>query len=149
LQSIGFPVDAQLGDYQYALRGDQRIAAHGGLGAKDGAFNLVIFTANPRNNSTLMPRLTLESVVNTRTRLTPEGYPLNFGSSFIMVVEFTDEAPVADAILVYSQSDDPDSPHFNDQMPLFSSKTWRPLPFTREQIEADPALTSMRVVQTN
>ena len=62
-----------------------------------------------------------------------------------MVVEFADDGPVADAILTYSQSDDPDSPHFNDQMPLYSSKTWRPLPFTREQIEADPFLTSIQV----
>jgi acyl-homoserine-lactone acylase len=62
-----------------------------------------------------------------------------------MVVEFTDDGPVADAILTYSESDDPDSPHLNDQMALYSSKTWQPLPFTRAQIEADPALRTMTV----
>jgi acyl-homoserine-lactone acylase len=47
--------------------------------------------------------------------------------------------------LTYSQSDDPASEHFSDQTALYSSKTWRPLPFSREQIEADPGLSSMEV----
>ncbi|MGI9289229.1 MAG: penicillin acylase family protein, partial [Pseudomonadales bacterium] len=147
LQQAGISIDAPLGDYQYTLRGDQRFALHGGRSDTDGAFNIVAYAFFNQAfwNSTLLSRMTLPPVIKSSSGLTQNGYLSNFGSSFIMVVEFTDAGPVADAILTYSQSDDPESPYFSDQMPLYSSKTWRPLPFTREQIEADPALTSMTV----
>lgn len=147
LNGAGIAVDAPLGDYQYTIDGGQRFAVHGGRTAFDGAFNIVAYVDNLENNSTLMSRIPTPPLINPKTNLFEGGYLINYGSSFIMAVEFTDIGPVADAILTYSQSDDPESPHSNDQMPLYSSKTWRPLPFTREQIEADPALTSMRVTQ--
>ena len=87
-------------------------------------------------------------VINVGADLTQDGYLVNYGALFILVAELTGDGPVADAIVSYSQSDDPDYPDYSDQMSLYSSKTWRPLPFMREQIESDPTLTSMRWVKT-
>ena len=38
--------------------------------------------------------------------------------------------PVADALLSYSQSTDPASPHYADQTRTFSAKRWHRLPFS-------------------
>jgi len=145
LEDVGIQLDSPLGDNQFGLQGDQRFALHGGQGGREGAFNIVSYSSGGALNSSLLDRTPRSEVINPITRLTTEGYLVNFGASFIMAVEFTEEGPVADAILTYSQSDDPDSPHFSDQMSLYSSKTWRPLAFTREQIESDPMLTSTTV----
>ena len=50
------------------------------------------------------------------------GYVPYHGSSYIQVVSFDDKGPVADAVLSYSQSADPASPHFADQTWLYSKK---------------------------
>ncbi len=141
LQQVDIPLDAPLGDHQYTLRGNERFAVHGGQQTSEGAFNKVQYTFDPALNTTLLPQITRPEVINANTDLTVEGYLMNYGASFVLAVEFTDDGPVADAILTYSQSDDARSPHFSDQNPLYSNKTWRPLAFTRSQIEADPALT--------
>jgi acyl-homoserine-lactone acylase len=140
LQSAAIPLDAPLGDYQYTLQGSERFAIHGGRTLTDGVFNVVVYALDPfhRNNSSLQEQIPRPPLVNEPTRLFETGYLINFGGSFIMTVEFTDDGPVADAILTYAQSDDPDSPHFADQMSLYSSspgslgpwrnsarKTWR------------------------
>ncbi|WP_084307232.1 acylase [Phytopseudomonas flavescens] len=62
------------------------------------------------------------------------------GSSYLQLVSFDDQGPVAQGLLAFSQSSDPASAHFKDQTELFSQQAWRPLPFTRGQIDADPEL---------
>jgi len=84
-------------------------------------------------------------VINEAADLTQDVYLVKYGAVFMLVAELTGDGPVADAIVSCSQSDDPDYPDYSDQMSLYSSKTWRPLPYMREQIESDPTLTSMRV----
>jgi acyl-homoserine-lactone acylase len=145
LQKVGIPLAASLGDHQYTLRGNQRFAIHGGQQTTDGAFNKVQYTFDPALNTSLLPQIPRPEVVNPNTDLTVDGYLMNYGGSFILAVEFTDDGPVADAILTYSQSDDARSPHFSDQNPLYSSKTWRPLAYTRAQIEADASLSATEV----
>ena len=49
---------------------------------------------------------------------------------------FDEDGPVADAILSYSQSTNPASPHYADQTRLYSRKEWNRLPFTDEEIAA-------------
>ncbi len=44
--------------------------------------------------------------------------------------------PKADAMLTYSESTDPASPHFDDYTKAYSDKNWLTLPFTEEQIKA-------------
>ena len=147
LQEVGIPLEATLGDYQYTLKANERIPIHGGLQESDGAFNISKYDDRTSLNSSLLPTLVQPPVVNrdTITNLTADGYLINYGGSFVMAVEFTDDGPVADALIAYSQSDDPNSDHYADQTRLYSTKTWRPLPFSREQIEADPKLTAQQV----
>jgi acyl-homoserine-lactone acylase len=72
--------------------------------------------------------------------LTPGvGYVVNYGTSYIQTVQFTDSGPNAQAFLTYSQSTNPASPNFADQTARFSAKQWITLPFTEAAITADPA----------
>ena len=77
--------------------------------------------------------------------LTKEGYLINYGTSFIMALEFTDKGPRAQAFLTYSQSGDPASPQFYDQTQLFSEKKWRRVLFTEAEIKSDASLKSVKV----
>ena len=76
-------------------------------------------------------------VLNMQRGTPVEGglHPLH-GSSYIQIVGFDGDGPVADAILSYSQSTDPNSPHYADQTVLYSAKDWYRLPFSPAQIEA-------------
>jgi acyl-homoserine-lactone acylase len=57
------------------------------------------------------------------------GYVTESGSSYIQIVTFGADGPVARAVLTYSQSTDPASPHAADQTRLYSEKRWVNLPF--------------------
>jgi acyl-homoserine-lactone acylase len=78
--------------------------------------------------------------VNSTTGLTDKGYPVNYGTSFLMVVGFEDDGPQADAIMTYSASSDPASPWFADQTRMYARGQWRPVLFRPEAIQRDPAL---------
>ena len=69
-----------------------------------------------------------------QTRVTPEGLVPVHGSSYVQVVSFEPSGPVADALLSYSQSTDPASPHSSDQTRAFSEKRWHRLPFTAAEV---------------
>ncbi len=59
------------------------------------------------------------------------------GNSYIQVVTWDgSECPIADVILVPSQSTDPVSPHFADQTRLYSNKQWVRWPFCEADISA-------------
>jgi acyl-homoserine-lactone acylase len=58
------------------------------------------------------------------------------GSSWIYTVEFTDNGPVSEGVLSYSQSTDPTSAHFADQTELYSAKGWEPLYFDLQDARA-------------
>ena len=68
--------------------------------------------------------------------LTPKGYDVNYGSSYIQLVTFDRDGPVARGMLTYGQSSDPASPFAYDQLDTFSKGEWPRLPFTRREIEA-------------
>lgn len=70
----------------------------------------------------------------------PVGTAVNSGSSFIMAVELTRQGPRARTILTYSESANPDSPHYADQTALYSRHQWVTERFTQAQIGADPGL---------
>ncbi|MGE8499819.1 MAG: acylase [Pseudomonas sp.] len=67
------------------------------------------------------------------------------GTSYLQLVSFTKDGPVAKGLLAHSQSSDPSSPHYRDQTVMFSRQEWPTLPFTLEQIEADPNLQTLRI----
>jgi acyl-homoserine lactone acylase PvdQ len=56
------------------------------------------------------------------------------GNSFAAVVEFGDKVR-AKSILVGGQNSDPASPHFTDQVPLFTSHEWKEVAYYREDVE--------------
>lgn len=67
-----------------------------------------------------------------------EGYSdIAHGNSYIQTVTWDEtECPVAYATLTYSLSTDPASPHYSDWTELFSAKTWNPMPYCADDIEA-------------
>lgn len=109
IAALGMPLDAPWGTVQAAQRGEARIPIHGGPHAA-GILNMI------------------------QSRVTPAGLVPTHGTSYIQVVSFERGGPVADALLSYSQSTDPNSPHSADQTRAFSAKAWHRLPFTPAEI---------------
>ncbi|WP_454250957.1 bifunctional acylase PvdQ [Pseudomonas sp. R151218B TE3479] len=60
------------------------------------------------------------------------------GTSYLQVVTFDGKGPQAQGLLAFSISSDPASPYSADQTQAFSQKQWSVLPFTEQQIKADP-----------
>lgn len=113
-------LDAPYGSVHFAVRGERRIPVHGGEGTA-GVLNA--------QQSRFLPAV--------------GGYVPYHGSSYIQVVTFDEKGPVADAVLSYSQSTDPASPHHADQTELYSKKGWHRLPFHKADVAAEtigPAL---------
>jgi acyl-homoserine-lactone acylase len=105
-------LDAPWGSVQVAVRGDTRIPLHGGT-AQDGV---------------------LDAQISSWVK--GVGYVPFHGSSYMQVVTFDAQGPVADGVLSYSQSTDPASPHYADQTWLYSKKDWNRLPFAPADIKA-------------
>ena len=141
LDEAGLALDTPLGDAQFTMKGDQRIPIHGG-GSSEGVTNLINW-GNLRSD--LQPKTARAEVIHPRTGLTVDGYQVNYGTSFIMAMQFTDDGPEARAFLTYSQSAEPDSEWFADQTLLFSQKQWRPILWREEDIAADPNLIEYSV----
>ena len=110
----------------------------------EGLLNITQYALGSRN-STLFPTIAIDNVLNPMTGLTKEGYFINSGTSFLMAVELTKTGPQCQAILTYSQSDDPESPFFADQTQLFSEKKWHQCLYDQKDIDADPALKTYSV----
>jgi len=126
LQGLSIPLDAKLGDYQADTRNGVRVPLHGGLGDADGAYNSIRWD----------------------TPIGATGYNNPYwGSSYIQTVGFDANGPVAQGMLVYGQSTDPKSPWYADQVGVYARKEWPVLPFSREQIEADPAYKMITLSQ--
>ncbi|MFN8626138.1 MAG: penicillin acylase family protein [Candidatus Binatia bacterium] len=114
LRNAGIALDAQLGDLQYVTRNDARIPIHGGI-EPSGLFN----------------------IINAPFVAAAGGYPdVTSGSSWIMATEFASGGPAIRAVLTYSQSTNPDSPHYDDMTKLFSEKKWVNFPFNQADVIA-------------
>lgn len=136
LTEAGIPVTATLGEAQFTKKGDQRIPLHGG-NSHEGTPNLMVYDVF---KTTLAPSMPRDRVIHETSDLTTEGYVVNYGTSFLMAVGFTDDGPEAYTLLSYSQSDDSRSPHYADQTVRYSAKDWKRVPFTEDDIAADPTL---------
>ncbi|MFD7834091.1 penicillin acylase family protein [Streptomyces sp. NPDC059761] len=116
LRKAGIALNAPLSDVQKITRGGEQIPIHGSI-SELGVLNVV--TPGPVDGK-------LDIV---------------FGSSFIQQVKFTADGPPQTAsVLAYSQSANPNSPHYADQTKLFSAGQWVTERFTEDQIAASPAL---------
>lgn len=126
ITDAGLAVDAPLGMVQFAVQvalpGAKVIPIHGNAGTELGIYNAI--------TSSLVPGV---------------GYVVNYGTSYIQTVQFTDGGVNAQAFLTYSQSTNPASPNFADQTARFSAKQWITLPFTESAITSDPAYRTSTV----
>lgn len=114
LQAANIALNAPLGTVHGITRNGKYIPMHGGNTA-DGTFNQI---QSPER---------LQANV---------GYTPDKGSSFIMAVEWGPGGVKSDAILTYSQSTNPASPHFTDQTEMFSRREWDRNYFTTAEVEA-------------
>jgi acyl-homoserine-lactone acylase len=74
------------------------------------------------------------------------GYaPIAYGSSYIHTVTFTESGPDARALITYSESTDPESPHYADVTKLFSRSGWVKMPFAEGDIRRDPNLQVIKL----
>lgn len=68
------------------------------------------------------------------------------GSSYIQAVGWDgSRCPVARTLLTYSQSSNPNSPHYSDQTRLFSGERWVTSRFREKDIARSPHLRVVRV----
>jgi acyl-homoserine-lactone acylase len=122
LRAKGIPLDVKLGTLQREPRGKANIPIPG-CEDPEGCFN----------------------VISTDRDATGHYNPYT-GSSFVMTAAFAGKGkPRGEAILSYSQSENPRSKHYADQTKLFSRKRWLPMRFTQKQIKADPQYAHMEV----
>jgi acyl-homoserine-lactone acylase len=143
IEQAGVAFDAPLGDVQFVERSLPDGTASGiklpwaGAHNIEGGFN--VFDVISNRNGTLLPRHNYEPVnSNTIMSAEAEGYHINYGTSWAMVINFTDEGPKGRGILTYSQSRKYGSEHFLDQTQLYSTQpTLRDIFFTDEEIEAN------------
>nr|WP_189959649.1 penicillin acylase family protein [Streptomyces violascens] len=116
LRNAGVPLNAPLSDVQKITRNGEQIPVHGSI-SELGVLNVVT-----------------PGVVDGKLDIT-------FGSSFVQAVRFTaDGPPQTSSVLAYSQSANPNSPHYADQTKLFSAGQWVTERFTEDQIAASPSL---------
>lgn len=143
LNDAGVAPDAKFGDVQFVERSLPDGTASGeklpwgGAHNIEGGFN--VFNIVPGNNGTLLPRHTY-APLNNDTIMSEEakGYHINYGSSWMLVINFTDNGPEGRGILTYSQSRVYGSDHFLDQTQLYSQQpTLRDMYFTEEDIAAN------------
>ncbi|MEV6950534.1 penicillin acylase family protein [Streptomyces sp. NPDC051183] len=119
LRAAGIALDAPLGEHQFVVRGGQRLPVGGGTEAL-GVWNKI------------------EAPWNAAAG----GYPeVVHGSSHVQAVGWDGgRCPVARTLLTYSQSSNPNSPHYADQTRLFSQERWVTARFCERDILTSPQL---------
>ncbi|TKB51327.1 acylase [Ferrimonas sediminicola] len=149
LTQNGFDLEAPLGQMQFVEKSLPNGQPSGvrfpwsGANNFEGGFNVFAYTNRP-GDDTLLPQHAYEPAIDavtgqpTRSELTTEGYHIDYGSSWMMVVGFGDQGPEGRGLLTYSEAYNAHSPHWADQTSYYSDNTaLRPLLFTEEAIAAE------------
>ncbi|MDX1733025.1 MAG: penicillin acylase family protein [Halioglobus sp.] len=126
LLDAGVALDAPWREVQFLERNDENVPIHGGPGTAGiyGAISAGLSEGGYRN-----PRA---------------------GNSYIQVVTWDEsECPIADVILVPSQSTDPTSPHFADQTKLYAEKEWVRWRFCEDDIAANQVGDTLAIQEEN
>jgi acyl-homoserine-lactone acylase len=103
-------INVSLGDYQKLVRGDKELPVYG--------INDVV-TA-------------MSSVPHKDGKV-----KVTAGESYIELVKFTPEGPEIESVISYGSSDHPDSPHYNDQMEMYTSYKTKKMTFDKAKIYAN------------
>ncbi|ALU43412.1 penicillin acylase family protein [Pseudoalteromonas rubra] len=149
LQHYGFALDAPYAEIQYLSKGNERIAWPG-PDHSSGGFNMFAPANGMDLTSFAKPASApLTSIVDGKplwSELTREGYEVNYGSSWMMVVGFDYWGPVAKGLLLHSQSANRDSVHFSDSSRRYAQQGGLiTLPFYPWQI-AFSAISSTKLI---
>lgn len=141
IQSAGLDVAAPLGDVQFVERSlpdgtpSGEKLPWGGANNIEGGFN--VFARQGAQDGTLLPRHLYATLPGTQLSADAGGYHITSGSSWMFVMQFTEQGPEGRGLLTYSQSSDIASPHYLDQTRYYSSEPrLRPIPFTNDDIDA-------------
>ncbi len=121
----GIPLTRPWGQVQFDVRNGVALPIHGGSGTS-GVYNAIV------------PGPLVANVGYT---------PIGGGSSYIQAVTFANGAPVARAVVTYSQSSDPANPNYANMTQLFSNYGWVTLPFTDAEIRVDPNVRVIRLIE--
>ncbi|WP_030559038.1 penicillin acylase family protein [Streptomyces aureocirculatus] len=126
LDAAGIPLDSRLGDHQFVVRNGKRLPIHGGTESL-GVWNKIEPRWDARGG----------------------GYTeVAHGSSHIQAVGWDKSAcPKARTLLTYSQSSNPNSPHYRDQTRLYSAGRWVTSRFCEKDIRSAPGLKVVKVRQ--
>ncbi len=137
LQRLGLPLDVPLSQLQYTVKNGQRIPVPGG-NENIGIANAVYyqFPGQAGSSTALEPGIDLGDPL-PGTDMTTKGYPVNYGTSFLLTMGFTASGPSAKAVLSFSESGNPASPNYADQTRLFANKQLRDVRYTDTQISGD------------
>ncbi|MFD8468436.1 acylase [Streptomyces cyaneofuscatus] len=124
LKAAGIALNAPLGEHQFVVRNGKRIPVGGGTESL-GIWNKIEPVWSPAAG----------------------GYAgVSAGSSYIQAVGWDkSRCPVARTLLTYSQSSNPNSPHYSDQTRLFSGERWVTSRFCEKDIARSPQLKVVRV----
>lgn len=142
ITNAGLDPAATLGSVQFVERSLPNGQASGqklpwgGSNNIEGGFN--VFSSNMGNDGTLLPRHTYPLLSGSALSAAAGGYHITYGSSWMFAMEFTDQGPVAQGLLSYSQSANSDSDHYLDQTLLYSSMPQlREIYFQQADIDAN------------
>src|SRR5690606_35385931 len=138
IDAAGIPVDAPLGDVQFALRAGERVPIHGGDN-RDGTTNIVGYGGGAPVLDPVLVEQKREPVASGSSLARVDGtggYLINNGTSFLLALAFTDDGPQAKAFLTYSDTEDRSAEDYIEATRQFSAKAWRDVAFTDDQIDA-------------
>ena len=142
ITKAGFALETTLGASQFTDRSGTRIPIHGGNDV-DGVTNTVTWS---NRSSSSEPAPQRGEPVAVGSSLRGEGYRINFGTSFVMTVDYTGDEVRAWSLLVYGQTGDRTSSLFDSQTVAFSEKRWRQVAFADSEIDADADLETYTVL---
>jgi len=125
LETAGIALDARWGDVQFAERNGERIAIPGGQGWA-GMFGMIVADLQKDKGYT----------------------PIKHGNSFIQVISWDKDGNLDPrGMLTYSQSQEPESEHYEDLTRLYSDGQWIRFPFSDAEIQADPELSVLELLE--
>jgi acyl-homoserine-lactone acylase len=115
LSDAGILLASEWGNVHFDTRNGETFPIHGGRGGS-GVYN----------------------AISSGGLIDGVGYtPIFAGSSYIQAVRWQQGWPVVQAIVTYSQSTDPDSPHFSDMTQVFSDQGWVTFPYQVRDIKKE------------
>lgn len=152
-----FDIAAPLGLHQFTEKSLPDGSASGGripwpgANSHEGGFNVFSYNFDAGRDGTLLPHHQYPRAVRATdgrtfpSGLSSQGYHVRYGSSWMMVVQFTDDGPVGRGILTFSQSNNFQSPHWNDQSVYYAeNNSLRPMLFNADDV-SNNALSTVTI----